>query len=36
MGKVFEGRLDGERLRVGIVVSRFNSLIMVDVLREIA
>ena len=27
MGKVFEGKLDGKDLRVGIVVSRFNSLI---------
>ena len=27
MGKVFEGRLDGKDLRVGIVVSRFNNLI---------
>ena len=36
MGKVFEGKLDGKRLRVGIVVSRFNSLIMINVLREIA
>jgi len=27
MGKVFEGKLDGKGLRVGIVVSRFNSLI---------
>jgi 6,7-dimethyl-8-ribityllumazine synthase len=27
MGKVFEGKLDGGGLRVGIVVSRFNSLI---------
>jgi len=27
MGKVFEGKLDGKELRVGIVVSRFNSLI---------
>ncbi len=27
MGKVFEGKLDGKDLRVGIVVSRFNNLI---------
>ena len=27
MGKVFEGKLDGKGLRVGIVVSRFNNLI---------
>jgi 6,7-dimethyl-8-ribityllumazine synthase len=27
MGKVYEGKLVGEGLRVGIVVSRFNSLI---------
>jgi 6,7-dimethyl-8-ribityllumazine synthase len=27
MGKVFEGKLDGNGLRVGIVVSRFNGLI---------
>ena len=27
MGKVYEGKLDGKDLRVGIVVSRFNSLI---------
>lgn len=27
MGKIFEGKLDGKDLRVGIVVSRFNSLI---------
>ncbi|MCX6095685.1 MAG: 6,7-dimethyl-8-ribityllumazine synthase [Candidatus Bipolaricaulota bacterium] len=27
MGKVFEGKLDGRGLRVGIVVSRFNDLI---------
>ncbi len=27
MGKVFEGKLDGSGLRVGIVVSRFNNLI---------
>ena len=27
MGKIFEGKLDGKGLRVGIVVSRFNSLI---------
>jgi len=27
MGKAFEGKLDGKGLRVGIVVSRFNSLI---------
>jgi len=27
MGKTFEGRLDGSGLRVGIVVSRFNSLV---------
>jgi len=27
MGKVFEGKLDGKDLRVGVVVSRFNSLI---------
>lgn len=27
MGKVFEGRLDGKDLRVGVVVSRFNNLI---------
>ncbi|MBE0636500.1 hypothetical protein IH601_10935 [Candidatus Bipolaricaulota bacterium] len=27
MGKVFEGKLDGKDLRVGIAVSRFNSLI---------
>jgi 6,7-dimethyl-8-ribityllumazine synthase len=27
MGKVFEGKLDGRGLRVGIIVSRFNDLI---------
>jgi len=27
MGKMFEGKLDGKDLRVGIVVSRFNNLI---------
>ncbi len=27
MGKMFEGKLDGKNLRVGIVVSRFNNLI---------
>jgi len=27
MGKVFEGKLDGSGLRVGIIVSRFNNLI---------
>ena len=27
MGKVFEGKLDGKDLRVGVVVSRFNNLI---------
>jgi len=27
MGKVFEGKLSGEGLRIGIVVSRFNDLI---------
>jgi len=27
MGKVYEGKLDGSGLRVGIVVSRFNDLI---------
>ena len=27
MGTVFEGKLDGKDLRVGVVVSRFNSLI---------
>lgn len=27
MGKVFEGKLDGSGLRIGIVVSRFNELI---------
>jgi len=27
MGRTFEGKLDGQGLRVGIVVSRFNSLI---------
>jgi len=27
MGNVFEGKLDGKGLRVGIVVSRFNNLI---------
>jgi len=27
MGKVFEGKLDGAGLKVGIVVSRFNNLI---------
>ena len=27
MGKTFEGKLDGSGLRVGIVVSRFNSLV---------
>ena len=36
MGKAFKGRLDGKRLRVGIVVCRFNSLIMVNALREVA
>jgi 6,7-dimethyl-8-ribityllumazine synthase len=27
MGKVFEGKLDGSGLRIGVVASRFNSLI---------
>jgi len=27
MGKVFEGKLDGSGLRIGIVVSRFNEMI---------
>lgn len=27
MGKSFEGKLDGSKLRVGIIVSRFNSLV---------
>jgi len=27
MGKIYEGKLDGNGMRVGVVVSRFNSLI---------
>lgn len=33
MGKRFEGKLDGKGLRIGIVVSRFNSLITEQLLE---
>lgn len=33
MGKQFQGRLDGKGLRIGIVVSRFNSLITEQLLE---